>query len=122
MCTQNKNYHKIIISNLTGKHSIGNLDHKSMLRHFVVLMGEENFNQKVNLHFRGGYPDSFDVKDCKEFDEDFHSFHKSMRQTDFFNLGLSDGRSGNIDMLWWNFIQFTDITEKHMRYMFDEDF
>ena len=115
-----KNYYKTIRENLKHKYHTGHTENH-MLRHFVELLGEERFNGLVGTYFRGNYPDSLDVKVCEEFNEDFHNFHKSMRQTDFFDLGLSDGRSGNLDMLWWNFIQTSRATEKFFRWMFEED-
>lgn len=116
-----KNYHKIILKNLKQKCNIG-ISENDMLRHFIELMGEKSFNEKIEHYFRGGYPDSFDVKECEEYEEDFINFHKSMRQTDFFDLKLPDGGSGNIDMLWWNFIQISNVTEKFFRWMFDDEF
>lgn len=110
------NYYKSILEILDGP-IYGNSFENLMVRHFVELMGEKDFNEKIEIYFKGGYPDSFDSHKCEQFDLDFNQFHKSMRQTDFFNLG-----KGHLDMLWWNFIQISNSTYRVFRYMFDPKF
>jgi hypothetical protein len=68
----------------------------SMVKHFIELIGEENFNCKFENYF---------IYKDEDFDSCFYDFHKSMRQTDFYEIG-----EGHLDMLFWNFIQISDTT------------
>lgn len=108
------NYYKKLLDNLNDKHVSGSYK-TNMLRHLVIMLGEEKFNENIEKYFKGGYPDSFDGLQNNQYDEDFCNFHKSMRQCDFY-----DREGGHLDMLWWNFIQVSNETYKQLRYMFDE--
>lgn len=65
-----------------------------MLKHFIELMGEERFNNRFKYYFMGE----------QVFDEGWYDFHKSMRQTDFYEIG-----GGHLDMLFWQFIHLTNL-------------
>jgi len=41
-----------------------------------------------------------------EFDDGFYKFHKSMRQIDFYSY---DELEGSLDMIFWEFIQLSEI-------------
>jgi hypothetical protein len=94
------NYYKLIIEGLNEWSNIVTDEKKSasihMLRHFIELMGEDEFNRVFKYQFI----------DTPEFDEGWYDFHKSMRQTDFFDMGEG---SGHIDMLFWQFIHLTNL-------------
>lgn len=67
-----------------------------MFRHFIELLGEKDFNEIFDVYF---------VNRKEEFNDCFYDFHKSMRQTDFYDIG-----EGHLDMLFWNFIQISEIS------------
>lgn len=77
----------------------------SMFDHFIKLMGEKGFNDHVLgiISWLGGGKGSFG--------NFFFSFHKSMRQTDFYELNsdMKGEETGHIDMLFWDFIQISEI-------------
>ena len=68
-----------------------------ILGHLINLIGERDFNVKFNVYF---------LRDENTFEENFYDFHKSMRQTDFYNLG-----EGHLDMIFWHFIHISEIPE-----------
>lgn len=87
----------------------------NMFRHFIELMGENDFNKTFEVYFNDN---------DESFDECFHSFHKSMRQCDFYDDHYRhiNGRNeqgkrtteyesigGHLDMLFWNFIHVSEI-------------
>jgi hypothetical protein len=95
------NYYKLILEGLREWATIVTDEKKVagiyMLSHFIEIMGEEKFNNKFETYFLNK-PD---------FDSAFHDFHKSMRQTDFYDMhGLL---GGHLDMLFWQFIRSTDL-------------
>jgi hypothetical protein len=85
-------------------------------------MGEKEFNRVFEMWFI--------KRDNEPFDESFYSFHKSMRQTDFYDnhyVKMDDDDpdrnkffkgteyksiGGHLDMLFWNFIHISNVTEK----------
>jgi len=95
------NYHKHIIEGL--REWVGIIVERErqakvdMLFRFISLMGEDHFNMAFEERFMGDL----------EFDDGWFEFHKSMRQTDFFDCG-----EGHVDMLFWNFLHATDIPYK----------
>lgn len=83
---------------LYGKNSSYGQDSEyEILRHLIEIIGEKKFNQDFQYWF---------VTD-NEFHVCFHDYHKSMRQTDFFEIG-----EGHLDMIFWNFIHISDIPER----------
>ena len=100
------NYLDIIrISRFYSDHSpVDDAYEYEMVSHFIELLGDK-FNQMFEDTFLNDY----------NFDYNFYNFHKSMRQTDFFNMG-----NGHIDMLWWNFIQMSDATYKVLKTYYDK--
>ena len=94
------NYYEHIIGGLQVWSGMISNEKKSatihMLRHFIELMGEDEFNQV--------FEDQFINQD--DFDNSWIDFHKSMRQHDFFDMGEG---SGHIDMLFWQFIYVSNI-------------
>jgi hypothetical protein len=78
--------------------------------HLIQLMGEENFNSCFKYYF-------IDMDNLKE---GFFDFHKSMRQTDFYNeyyrmtknpeskKNEYENIGGHLDMIFWDFIQMSD--------------
>jgi len=96
------NYYKLILEGFKEWLSIINHPQKgatvSMLTRFIQLMGEEHFNNNFEYYF---------MSEDKDFDTGWYEFHKSMRQTDFFDVG-----SGHVDMLFWEFLHVTDIPYK----------
>ena len=72
----------------------------SMFRHFIALMGENHFNTAFAYYFYGK----------SDFDSGWYDFHKSMRQTDFYDVG-----EGHLDMLFWQFIHSSDIPYRLMK-------
>ena len=77
-------------------------DGSHMLIRFFRLLGETNFNQIYEGYFSSD----------EGFSVSFYQFHKSMRQTDFFDHNV--GLVGELDMLFWNFINMSDIPYKRM--------
>jgi hypothetical protein len=93
------------------------------LSHFIELLGEKEFNRVFEICFIKG-------TEKNTFEETFYIFHKSMRQCDFFdnhytkmddddpdkNRFFKDTEyksiGGHLDMLFWNFIHMSNITEK----------
>ena len=81
-----------------------------LFEHLIKLMGEENFNACFKYYFM----DHDDIK------EGFFDFHKSMRQTDFYNdyfmmvknketkKNEYENIGGHLDMIFWDFIQMSD--------------
>ena len=93
------NYYKLILEGLRewATVAVGNkIAAIHMLIHFIKLMGEEDFNNRFESNFLNE-PD---------FDTAWYDFHKSMRQTDFYDI---DGVGGHLDMLFWQFIHLTDL-------------
>ena len=66
---------------------------------FIKLMGEKQFNTDFEYYFMSD--------EYKTFDGGFHDFHKSMRQTDFYDMGEN---SGAVDSLFWYFIHSSETT------------
>jgi hypothetical protein len=95
------NYHELILEGL--KEWLSTVSDRkkdaeiSMLTRFIKLMGEKDFNIVFPQYFL----------DIKEFDEGWFRFHKSMRQTDFFDFD-----NGHVDMLFWEFIHLTETPYK----------
>ena len=84
-----------------------------MFLRFLRLMGEEHFNRNIewfvddtdgNLY--GG-----------EFDNWYYSFHKSMRQTDFYEIG-----EGHLDMLFHTFLNMSEVPYKVFQKFFKNEF
>jgi len=73
-----------------------------MFYRFIMMMGELSFNEVFKMYFM----------EKEEFDHAWYDFHKSMRQTDFYDMGEN---SGHADMLFWNFIHLTDVPYKLMK-------
>jgi hypothetical protein len=92
------------------------------LSHLMRLLGEKEFNRVFDMCF---------IRNGKEaFGESFLAFHKSMRQCDFYDnhyTKMDDDDpdrnkffkgieyksiGGHLDMLFWNFIHMSDVTEK----------
>lgn len=67
----------------------------NILKHLIGILGEKEFNVTFNTYF---------IENTGSFDERFYDFHKMMRQTDFY-----DTHNGQLDMIFWNFIQISDI-------------
>ena len=92
------NYFKEILNHIKvySKHTQKETEH-DILGHLIQLIGEEDFNIKFNVYF---------LRDENTFEENFYDFHKSMRQTDFYEIG-----HGHLDMIFWNFIHMSEIPE-----------
>jgi len=69
-----------------------------ILRHLIELMGEEHFNLSFKYCF---------IEDDRKFEVGFYMFHKSMRNTDFFEIC-----EGHLDMIFWNFVHVSRIPER----------
>jgi hypothetical protein len=87
----------------------------SMLKHLIEMLGETDFNKKIEAYFINGE---------EKFDNCFYSFHKSMRQCDFYaeyyqHIHGRDANNkrtveyesigGHLDMLFWNLIHVSEI-------------
>ena len=85
----------------------------AMLKQFITIMGEKQFNDTFH-----GY---FATMQC-EFDQCFILFHKSMRQTDFYDHDYE--HSCELDLLFWDFIQISEVPYKLLKrlYNYDWDF
>ena len=99
------NYYQHIIEGLVELEDIL-FNHKkrtetAMFRHFIALMGEDDFNIP--------YPQYF-LENDNDFDSCWYDFHKSMRQTDFYNMG-----EGHLDMLFWQFIHSSEVPYRLMK-------
>lgn len=118
------NYYKKIKENLKSKYTSGNIEEKNLLLHLVEILGEDGFNKMIKDRFTGNYPDTFDnFYDCPIFNSEFEDFHKSLRQTDFYyNYANIQKNSGNLDMIWWNFIYISSVTYTQFRILFDKEF
>lgn len=68
-----------------------------ILKRFIELMDEEKFNRVFKNIFI----------DEPDFEVAWFDFHKSMRQTDFYNIG-----GGHVDMLFWEFIRMSNLPYK----------
>lgn len=82
----------------------------AMLRHFIELMGDEGFNNTFEAYF-------LDKDHFHSFEASFYDFHKSMRQTDFYDRGEG---SGHIDMLFWYYIHISDKCFDVLKAHFDK--
>ena len=80
----------------------------AMLRHFIELMGKEGFNNTFEAYF-------LNKEHFHSFEASFYDFHKSMRQTDFYEEG-----GGHIDMLFWNYIHISDKCFDVLKAHFDK--
>jgi len=75
----------------------------NIFSHLIKLMGEESFNLEMECCF-------LNEDDDIEFDNGYFTFHKSMRQTDFFDIG-----EGHLDMIFWNFLHVSEIPYKMLK-------
>lgn len=83
----------------------------NMFKKFITMLGEERFNMIWQVYF-------IDIKE--DYDICFEAFHKSIRQTDFYEFGCFE-HSGTIDMLFWDFINVSNIPYKIMKRMYKDD-
>jgi len=102
------NYYEEIIKHIrifTRNSSDKESSEYEILRHLIEIIGEKKFNQSFQYWF---------VTD-NEFHVCFYDYHKSMRQTDFFDIG-----EGHLDMIFWNFIHISDIPERIFKTFVEE--
>jgi hypothetical protein len=120
------NYHKEILDLIKfysqRTHNFKESSEYDTLLHFIELLGEKEFNRVFEAYFIT-HPE-------KTFEDTFYRLHKSMRQCDFFNnhyTKMDDDDpdrnkffkgteyksiGGHLDMLFWNFIHMSNVTEK----------
>lgn len=100
------NYFNLFIEGLKEwsdiQHNQNKIDQINLYSHLINLMGEKNFNTTYQNYFL----DDEDDEDL-DFDTRWYNFHKSMRQTDFYDIG-----EGHVDMIFWNFCQISEIPYK----------
>lgn len=67
-----------------------------MMKSLVKLLGEHEWNQWVQNHIEWIVSENkkYDVKEEEKFGNFFSTFHKSMRQTDVYNLEISKDLGG----------------------------
>ena len=93
------NYYNQILNLIKEKTDIGHVSEIKLssifiLKHLIEILGEEKFNNIFRMYF---------IESEGLFDDKFYNFHKSMRQTDFYNI-----HNGHLDMIFWNFIIASD--------------
>ena len=96
-------YRKALIESLEGTANI----ECSMFKRFLQLVSEESFDNIWNDYF---------LEREESFDDCFMMFHKSIRQTDFYNIG-----EGVVDMLFWDFIYMSEVPYKKMKNLYEDD-
>lgn len=104
------NYYKLIVEGCNELEDIMSSHEErakvSMFRHLIGIMGEDDFNRTYRQYF-------LESLNGNDFDANWYDFHKSMRQTDFFQI--DDAIDGHVDMLFWQFIHSTDIPYRLMK-------
>jgi hypothetical protein len=114
------NYYKEILDYIEGiskkEYGYEKIAPFDILFHLIEIMGKDDFNLK--------FPAYFLENENETFDGQFFMFHKHMRQIDFFNEHYRridppcksikgrpeyDSIGGHLDMIFWNFIQMSDV-------------
>lgn len=79
----------------------------NMLQHFLLLLDDDHLYQIIENFI-----------EQENFDDAFYDFHKSMRITDFYDVIKGEG-NGHIDGLFWNFISYSKITYKFLKFFIE---
>lgn len=84
---------------------------------FIQIMGEKHFNTAIGWYVNDTEP----PKMYNNFDDWYYMFHKSMRNTDFFDFE-TEGIGGHLDMIFWNFCHISEVPYKVFKRFFENDF
>lgn len=91
---------KFLLDEIELAHNHIKISNIQILRNLICLMDEKHVEQVFENYLLAE----------ENFDSGFHNFHKSMRQTDFYNIG-----EGHIDMIFWEFIYTSETTYVMLR-------
>lgn len=84
---------------------------------FIIIMGEEHFNRNIEWFVEDENGSLYN----HNFDDWYYSFHKSMRQVDFFDFE-TEGIGGHLDMIFWNFLHISEVPYKVFKRFFENKF
>lgn len=76
-------------------------DHLTILHHFISLMTEEHVKNSFTYYF---------INMSHDIESGFKDFHKSLRQTDFYEIG-----EGHLDMIFYYFIRISEVPFKTIK-------